>query len=114
MGRIKEVEPKVFKILIETFLQVPAEGDEEAPRKPKATVGFDVNIVGQAVHVTGATVAGHQPSTDAPDGSAIDTSTSDVRIQALVSATPTAGIAPNITLGSVTATRDVQIDSYGG
>ena len=78
------------------------------------TVGFDVNIVGQAVHVTGATVAGHQPSTDAPDGSAIDTSTSDVRIQTLVSATPTAGIAPNITLGSVTATRDVQIDSYGG
>ena len=28
---------------VETFLQVPAEGDEEAPRKPKASVGFDVN-----------------------------------------------------------------------
>ena len=33
---------------VETFLQVPAEGDEEAPRKPKASVGFDVN---QAVRV---------------------------------------------------------------
>jgi transcriptional antiterminator NusG len=33
---------------VETFLQVPAEGDEEAPRKPKASVGFDIN---QAVRV---------------------------------------------------------------
>ncbi len=33
---------------VETFLQVPAEGDEEAPRKPRAMVGFDVN---QAVRV---------------------------------------------------------------
>ncbi len=33
---------------VETFLQVPVEGDEEAPRKPKASVGFDVN---QAVRV---------------------------------------------------------------
>ena len=33
---------------VETFLQVPAEGEEEAPRKPKASVGFDVN---QAVRV---------------------------------------------------------------
>jgi len=28
---------------VETFLQVPAEGEEEAPRKPKATVGFQVS-----------------------------------------------------------------------
>jgi transcriptional antiterminator NusG len=33
---------------VETFLQVPVEGDEEAPRKPKASVGFDIN---QAVRV---------------------------------------------------------------
>jgi len=28
---------------VETFLQVPAEGDEAAPRKPKASIGFDIN-----------------------------------------------------------------------
>ncbi|MEO5680696.1 MAG: transcription termination/antitermination protein NusG, partial [Acidimicrobiales bacterium] len=33
---------------VETFLQVPAEGDEEAPRKPKASVAFDLH---QAVRV---------------------------------------------------------------
>jgi len=33
---------------VETFLQVPAEGDEEAPRKPKASVAFDLQ---QAVRV---------------------------------------------------------------
>ena len=86
---------------------------DAAPTTIFTAVGFDVNISGQAVHVAGATVAGHQPSTEAPDGSVIDTSTSDVRIQTLVSATtPTADLAPSIILGSVIATRDVQIDSY--
>ena len=33
---------------VETFLQVPAEGDEQAPRKPKTSVAFEVD---QAVRV---------------------------------------------------------------
>ncbi|MBL8773404.1 MAG: hypothetical protein JNK30_18615 [Phenylobacterium sp.] len=75
-------------------------------------VGFDVSIVSQAVRITGATVAGRQPSTDDPDtAGAVDTTTSDVRIETLVSLTPVTGLAPNIELGAVTATRDLQIDS---
>ncbi|MBX3484403.1 hypothetical protein, partial [Phenylobacterium sp.] len=75
-------------------------------------VGFDVNIVGQAVRITGTTVAGRQPSTDAPDiAGPVDDSTSDVRIETRVPTTPVIGLAPSIQLGGVIATRDIQIDS---
>ena len=77
-----------------------------------SAVGFDVNIVSQAVHVGGSTIAGRQPSTDAPNiAGPIDATTSDVRIETRISATPEAGVDPNITLGAVIATRDMQIDS---
>ncbi len=77
-----------------------------------SVVGFDVNIISQAVHVGGAAIAGRQPSTDAPNlAGPVDATTSDVRIETRVSATPVAGLDPNISLGSAIATRDMQIDS---
>ncbi len=78
-----------------------------------SVVGFDVNIVSQSIQIGGATIAGRQPSTDDPDTAGpVDTTTSDVRIQTRVSLTPVLNLAPNIQLGSVTATRDLQIDSF--
>ncbi|MBL8555110.1 MAG: hypothetical protein JNL41_12580 [Phenylobacterium sp.] len=75
-------------------------------------VGFDVSITGQAVRITGTTVAGRQPSTDDPDtAGAVDNSTSDVRIETRTPMTPVIGLAPSIELGGVIATRDIQIDS---
>ncbi|HLZ77442.1 hypothetical protein [Phenylobacterium sp.] len=77
-----------------------------------SAVGFDVNIVSQAVHVGGAAIAGRQPSTDAPNlAGPVDASTSDLRIETRISATPVNGLDPNISLGSAIATRDMQIDS---
>jgi filamentous hemagglutinin family protein len=74
--------------------------------------GFDVSIVGQAVRITGTTVAGRQPSTDDPETAGpTDGSTSDVRIETRLSLAPVVGLAPNIELGGVIATRDIQIDS---
>ncbi len=78
-----------------------------------SVVGFDVSVISQSVTIGGSTVAGRQPSTDDPDGvgGPIDASTSDVRIETRVSLTPVVNLAPNIVLGSVIATRDLQIDS---
>ncbi len=78
-------------------------------------VGFDVNIASQSIQrsTVVATAAGRQqPASTSPDvAGAVDTSTSDVRLQTLVSLTPTTGLAPDIKVGAVTATRDIQIDS---
>ena len=80
-----------------------------------SVVGFDVNIAGQAIHIGGTTAAGRQPSTDAPTTPGpIDATTSDVRLETRVSLTPTANLTPDITLGDVIATRDMQIDSAAG
>ena len=80
-----------------------------------SVVGFDVNVAGQSVHIGGATIAGRQPSTDSPNTAGpVDTTTSDVRIETRLSATPTTGLTPDIQLGDVIATRDMQIDSAGG
>ncbi len=93
---------------------LPFRDFDGSPATVFSVVGFDVNIIGQQIRVDGATIAGRQPSTDDPNGvGPIDESTSDVRIETLVSATtPTIGLSPDITLGSVMATRDVQIDSF--
>ena len=77
-----------------------------------SVVGFDVSLISQSITIIGSTVAGRQPSTDDPDTpGAVDATTSDVRIETRVTATPVANLAPNIVLGAVTATRDLQIDS---
>ena len=77
-----------------------------------SVVGFDVSVVSQSVRIVGATVAGREPSTDDPDTAGpVDATTSDVRIETRLSMTPVINLAPNIELGSVTATRDLQIDS---
>jgi hypothetical protein len=72
--------------------------------------GHDVDVLGQAITVTGPIVAG----TAGASAAAPDLTSSDVRLASVLQPTPTAGLAAGVTVGDVTATRDIQIDSAGG